>query len=212
MNFKEFLTKQGVGDEQAAAIVDAMQKEKIYTTNEENIEERYEKMKSQRESAREELEAANALVDDLKKATEGNTDAQKQIDKYKATAEQLQGKLTTLEKTSAVKEALAKAGATDIDYALFKLGGVDSLELKEGKVVDLDNKVKELQEAIPNYFNADDKGNVNDDNKNGYQAIDNGLKGNKNHDKSFNLEEVGNMSVEEINANWDAIKASGIQD
>lgn len=212
MNFKEFLTKQGVGDEQAAAIVDAMQKEKIYTTNEENIEERYEKMKSQRESAREELEAANALVDDLKKATEGNTDAQKQIDEYKATAEQLQGKLTTLEKTSAVKEALAKAGATDIDYALFKLGGVDSLELKEGKVVDLDNKVKELQEAIPNYFNADDKGNVNDDNKNGYQAIDNGLKGNKNHDKSFNLEEVGNMSVEEINANWDAIKASGIQD
>lgn len=212
MNFKEFLTKQGVGDEQAAAIVDAMQKEKIYTTNEENIEERYEKMKSQRESAREELEAANTLVDDLKKATEGNTDAQKQIDKYKATAEQLQGKLTTLEKTSAVKEALAKAGATDIDYALFKLGGVDSLELKEGKVVDLDNKVKELQEAIPNYFNADDKGNVNDDNKNGYQAIDNGLKGNKNHDKSFNLEEVGNMSVEEINANWDAIKASGIQD
>ncbi|MCS9992364.1 scaffolding protein [Weissella confusa] len=180
MDFKELLTKQGVDDEKAAAIIEAMQTEKIFTTTEENIEERFNKMKSQRDSAREELDAANALVDDLKKATDGNADAQKQIEEYKDTAEQLQGKLTSLEKTSAVKEALTKAGATDIDYALFKLGGVDSLELKDGKVVDLDNKVKELQEAMPTYFKGaddQDKGKNDDPGKGGFKVLDNKLKG-----------------------------------
>lgn len=180
MDFKELLTKQGIDDEKAAAIIEAMQAEKIFTTTEENIEERFNKMKSQRDSAREELDAANALVDDLKKATDGNADAQKQIEEYKDTAEQLQGKLTSLEKTSAVKEALTKAGATDIDYALFKLGGVDSLELKDGKVVDLDNKVKELQEAMPTYFKGaddQDKGKNDDPGKGGFTVLDNKLKG-----------------------------------
>lgn len=180
MDFKELLTKQGVDDEKAAAIIEAMQTEKIFTTTEENIEERFNKMKSQRDSAREELDAANALVDDLKKATDGNADAQKQIEEYKDTAEQLQGKLTSLEKTSAVKEVLTKAGATDIDYALFKLGGVDSLELKDGKVVDLDNKVKELQEAMPTYFKGaddQDKGKNDDPGKGGFKVLDNKLKG-----------------------------------
>lgn len=180
MDFKELLTKQGIDDEKAAAIIEAMQAKKIFTTTEENIEERFNKMKSQRDSAREELDAANALVDDLKKATDGNADAQKQIEEYKDTAEQLQGKLTSLEKTSAVKEALTKAGATDIDYALFKLGGVDSLELKDGKVVDLDNKVKELQEAMPTYFKGaddQDKGKNDDPGKGGFKVLDNKLKG-----------------------------------
>lgn len=212
MDFKELLTKQGVDDEKAAAIIEAMQTEKIFTTTEENIEERFNKMKSQRDSAREELDAANALVDDLKKVTDGNADAQKQIEEYKETAEQLQGKLTSLEKTSAVKEALTKAGATDIDYAMFKLGGIDALELKDGKVVDLDNKVKELQEAMPTYFGVQDEGDKGSQPNNGFKTLDNGLKGRGTGDKSFSLEEVGNMSAEEINANWDAIKASGIQD
>ncbi|MCR8704176.1 phage scaffolding protein [Weissella cibaria] len=181
MDFKELLTKQGIDDEKAAAIIEAMQTEKIFTTTEENIEERFNKMKSQRDSAREELDAANALVDDLKKATDGNADAQKQIEEYKDTAEQLQGKLTSLEKASAVKEALTKAGATDVDYAMFKLGGIDALELKDGKVVDLENKVKELKETMPNYFNTTDGepgagGKADDNGKPGFQVLDNKLK------------------------------------
>ena len=63
---------------------------------------------------------------------------------------------------------------------MFKLGGVDSLELKDGKVVDLDNKVKELQEAMPTYFKGaddQDKGKNDDPGKGGFKVLDNKLKG-----------------------------------
>jgi DNA repair exonuclease SbcCD ATPase subunit len=182
MEFKGFLSKQGLTDEQVATITKAMQDEKIFTTQEENIEARFEKMRAQRDSKQEELDAANKLVEDLQAATKENEDAQKQIDTYKQEAEKLQGQLATLEKTGVVKAALEKVGVTDVDYAIYKLGGVDSLELKDGAITDLDNKVKELKEAIPTYFQTDDGAKQPEDKGKGYKPLDNGLKGDNNPD------------------------------
>lgn len=79
-----------------------------------------------------------------------------------AQATTLQGQLNQITIDNLVNEALTTAGATDLEYARFKLGEVELAE--DGKsVTDLDNKVKDLQTQIPTYFQtADPKENSGD--------------------------------------------------
>ena len=67
----------------------------------------------------------------------------------------LQGQLNQITIDNLVNEALTTAGATDLEYARFKLGDVELSE--DGKsVTDLDNKVKDLQTQIPTYFQTNE--------------------------------------------------------
>src|SRR5699024_8690860 len=130
----------------------------------------------------------NAKIDDLKTANDTiNTLQQenKDVDTLQTTINEYKDQITTLEaeraderKTYAVKEALQSAGVSDVEYMMFKLGEVEVDE--EGKVKDLDNKIKELQESNPTFFTAtkddDDTGN---DNLGGFQVLDNKLKNGK---------------------------------
>lgn len=68
---------------------------------------------------------------------------------------ELEGQVTQRTIDDLVNTALTAAGATDLEYARFKLGEVDLAE--DGKtIVDLDNKVKDLQTQIPDYFQTND--------------------------------------------------------
>ena len=60
MNFTELLKSLGISDEQIQLIVKAMKANKLFVTNEEKIEERYAKMKRQRDTSRKELEDKTA--------------------------------------------------------------------------------------------------------------------------------------------------------
>ncbi|MGG5372854.1 hypothetical protein [Enterococcus sp. AZ196] len=84
-------------------------------------------------------------------------------------AEQAESRVTELEGQATqrtiddlVNAALSEAGATDLEYARFKLGEVELSE--DGKTVkDLENRVKDLQESIPNYFQAVDSNKETDE-------------------------------------------------
>lgn len=66
---------------------------------------------------------------------------------------ELEGQVTQRMIDDLVNSALTEAGATDLDYARFKLGEVELGE--DGKTIpDLENKVKDLQTQIPSYFQA----------------------------------------------------------
>lgn len=56
MNFLDLLIAQGLSEKQTAAIVDNMKKNKIFITYEEKIEERYQKMKLQRDGMKSKLD------------------------------------------------------------------------------------------------------------------------------------------------------------
>ena len=105
----------------------------------------------------EELKSANDTLDTLKKENEGVEALRNQIKEHEATVTKLQNEITESCKTSAVKEALTKEGAKDIDYLMFKLGDVELN--KDGTIKDLDNKIKSLQESTPDMFESkeDDK-------------------------------------------------------
>ena len=68
MNFKELLIAQGITEEQASKIIEAMPANKLYIASEENLDIRFNKAKTELEQAKADLSAANKLVEDLKKS------------------------------------------------------------------------------------------------------------------------------------------------
>ena len=132
----------------------------------------------------------NTKIDDLKTANDTiNTLQQenKDVDTLQTTINEYKDQITTLEaeraeerKTYAVKEALQSAGVSDVDYMMFKLGEVEVDE--EGNIKELENKVKELQEANPTFFATEDEGDAGNDNLGGFQVLDNKLENGKQPD------------------------------
>lgn len=115
---------------------------------------------------------ATELETQLEEAT--NSEEMQTLTKRAETAEanatELQSQLNQITIDKLVDTALTDAGVTDLDYARFKLGKVE-LSKDGKKVIDLENKVKDLQTTIPTYFKAE---NPNDkpDNETGTNALD----------------------------------------
>ena len=173
MNFKELLIAQGITEEQASKIIEAMPANKLYIASEENLDIRFNKAKTELEQAKADLSAANKLVEDLKKSNADVEALQKQVKEYEDNVKKLETERVQERKTYAIKEALTKTGALDLDYLLFKLGDVE-LD-KDGNIKDLDNKIKGLKEAHPTFFPAPPADPGKDQNKGGYKTIDNKL-------------------------------------
>lgn len=82
-----------------------------------------------------ELETANTLIADLKKATKGNEEMQGKFTEYQNQVAQLQAQLQETKVRAALKVALLSEKAMDIDYLTFKVNE----KLKgEGKALELD--------------------------------------------------------------------------
>lgn len=119
-----------------------------------------------------ELEKANALIEDMKKASKGNEDMQGKITDYETQVTALQNELAETKLKSAVKVALLSENAADVDYLTFKLNEKLSadgktLELDEnGNVKGLSDRITELKTAYPKMFD--------DGNGNGYTLINGG--------------------------------------
>lgn len=101
----------------------------------------------------EELKTANKTIKDIGNKNKGNEDLQKDLETYQADVKTLKKENETLKKTYAVKESLTKAGCTDPDYLLFKQGGIDKFTFDpDGKVVGMEELVKQYREATPHVF------------------------------------------------------------
>jgi len=149
------------------------------------------------------LKEANSTIKTLEDKVKDNPDVQKELDTYKTKAEQLETENKQLVINHQVSSALRDAGAKDVEYATFKLG---SLELdKNGQVKDLESRIKDLQATLPDYFAKETQDpkdpldgfkNLNPDPKDGKQAV------------SFSMDEIGKMTPEQINQNWDAVSVT----
>lgn len=103
------------------------------------------------------LKTANDTIKDLKKNNADNETLQNTIKEHENTIATLKADSLKREKEFIVKGALENAGATDVDYLLYKLGGVDKLEMdSEGKIKDLDNKIKDLQANNSTHFKVEE--------------------------------------------------------
>lgn len=185
MNFTEFLKSLGIADETVEAIEIGMTENKFFLTDQPDLAERFEKMRTQRDTARDEAKTSAERVTKLEtqvaeqeQAITENQEALASIDELKAQLEAVNNEKATISKTVKLEKALEKAGVTDMDYIKYKLGGVDTLEVDDkGEFISLDNTLKDLKESMPSYFQSENPEPPAPEG--GFKVIDNQLKNGK---------------------------------
>ncbi len=145
------------------------------------------------------LKTANKTLDNLRKNHKDVEDLQKEIEGYKTKMSDLEATRAKEQKEFTIKSKLKDLGCTDLDYMLYKLGDIDKLDLEK----DWENKAKELKENNATFFTVEE--NKGDEPKNNLNVLENKLN-EVNNPNSFTMEQLRNMTPEEINKNWDTIK------
>lgn len=155
MTLSEILKSLELSDEQIQTIESEMKANKIFTTSEENLDIRYNKLKGDYDGNTQKLKEANKLIEDLKKDTTDNSELQSKITTFESTIEGLQKELEQTKVESAIKVALLDAKAGDIDYLTYKLKEKGELKLDEnGEVAGLSDMLGELKTQYPNQFES----------------------------------------------------------
>lgn len=158
---KELLKKLGYTDEDVTKIEQGLSNEKIFLTKEENIEERYSKLKAQKEE----------LENKVQTLTETNTNIQTEYDNYKKgsiTQEEYESKVRQIQEEADArvkqnnfdsklslklmsKEVNAKDAkdiVSNLDFSKISLDGEN--------FIGLDEQIKNLKERKPYLFNEEE--------------------------------------------------------
>ena len=153
MTLEEILKSQGLSDEQITTITGEMKQNKIFTSTEENLDIRYNKLKGDFDNQGEQLGQANKLIEELKKSSKGNEDLLGKISTYEGQIETLHEQLKQSQLDSAIKISLLEAKVSDVDYMTFKLKEKGELELGEdGHIKGIDDKIAALKTQFPTQF------------------------------------------------------------
>ena len=115
---------------------------------------KYESLEADLNSKVAELTSANALIEEMKKATVGNDELQNKIGNYETTITDLQAELQKTKLEGELKVALLGAKAMDIDYLTYKLReNNQELKLDEnGKIGGIEDMITSLKTQFPNQF------------------------------------------------------------
>lgn len=147
-------------------------------------------------------ELNNTIADLEAKIENSNTDEykskyealQSEIETYKTNEE---NKKIAQEKFNLCIEGLKNENfMEDITELLTKDIDLETLEIEDGKIKDWDNIVKPIKEKYPNFIKQE-----------GVKGIGS-VQPPRQAQTHFTMEQINNMTTEEINANWDSISAS----
>ena len=197
MNLIDILKAKGVSDELITAIQEDMKANSIYTASEENLDIRYGKLKTQNEANVKELETTKATLEEVRNATKDHAELQQKLADHDKVVAQLQQELADAKWQAEAKVGLLAAGASDVDYLMFKLEESMKAEGKEkklddnGKIPGWADLLSGLQTKVPTHFNKPDGDG-------GYQVLNpNKLKNGDNGDATVTKERFMGMSYEE---------------
>lgn len=158
MQFNEILAAQNLTEEQINAITAAMKENKIYTSAEENIDIRYNKLKEEKQAQDNEFQKAQELIKQLQDSAKGNEEIQNKIKEYEAQIEQLKTDAAKAKLDYAIKAGLLERNINpdSMDFLLFKINQ-DNKELKFGE----DDKLEgidfdEIKTKYASHFKAED--------------------------------------------------------
>lgn len=158
MTLAEILAVQNLTEEQINAITAAMKENKIYTSAEENIDIRYNKLKEDKQAQDNELQKAQELIKQLQDSAKGNEEIQNKIKEYEAQIEQLQADAAKAKLDYAIKTGLLERNINpdSMDFLLFKINQ-DNKDIKlneESKLEGID--FDEIKTKYASHFKAED--------------------------------------------------------
>lgn len=160
MNISEILKAKGIADDVIQGILADMKANKIFTASEENLDIRYNKLKTDHDGVNKQLTEANALIENLQKSTKGQEEAKQQIAAFKQQNEQLQRELQQAKFDAEAKYGLLAADIDDVDYGMYMLKENMKKEGKEqkvdenGKIPNWNDLLASLQTQIPAHFKS----------------------------------------------------------
>ena len=197
----EILKNCGVEEEKANEIVKAMGEAKIYTTNLENVDVRYNKLQEQKKQLE---EASKNYEKQLKDLTKNNADVEalnKLVEQLQLSNKELEenhkNEMDKLQFNFALENALNGAKSKN-NKALKALLNMDSIKYQEGKLEGLQEQIEALQKDASYLFDLNNAptstGGIGQFGRGGSTA------------PKFTSEDIRRMSAEEINQNWEHIK------
>lgn len=138
---------------------------------------KYESLEADLNSKNAELLSANALIEEMKKATNGNEELQSKIGNYETTIADLQAKLQKTQLENELKVALLEAKAMDIDYLTYKMRESNQeLRLDEnGKIGGLEDMISSLKIQFPNQFESSSQKIIQENKLNQEENSSNGI-------------------------------------
>lgn len=152
----ELLKKLGIEDGIIQNILRGMKDNKIYTTNEEKLEERYNKLKEQKEDIEGQLNTVNTTITDLKKNNKDNEALQETIKAHEGTIETLKkdsaSKIRNLTLDSAINNLLSSNKAKHSDLLAGKFDREKLVVDEDGKITGLDEQFKGIKETYKDLF------------------------------------------------------------
>ena len=153
--FKRLLKDQGVEDAKIEEIIKAMPGAKVYLTGEEKLDERYLKLKGQKELLEEKVKVHEETIATLKKNNGSNEELQNTIKDKDAKIKDLQAKydrdVTTIDKKQQLISALTKEGAMHPELLVASMD-LEKIELKDGKISGHKDAIKALKENYKDQF------------------------------------------------------------
>ncbi len=172
MTLQEILKAKGLDDKTIESVIGEMKQNKIFTSAEENIDIRYNKLKTDFDNLTKQHGESTALIEQMKKDNAGNEALQSKITDYEGKIGNLQKELEQTKIDAALKVALLEAKVTDVDYLTFKIKEKGEVKLgDDGKIKGIDDTISTLKTQYPQHFSSDTKKKI-DENK--LQSGDNG--------------------------------------
>lgn len=156
MKLSEILKAQGLTDEQINKIQASMKENKVYETTLEKADERYTKLKGQKEDLEGQLKTANDTIADLKKNNADNETLQNTIKDHEATIATLKKEAETKDFNYAL-DAVLQDNKCKNSKALKALLNMEGIKLNEGKFEGLEEQLKTLKESDSYLFDAEEK-------------------------------------------------------
>lgn len=153
---EEILKKLELKDETVEKILTAMKDNKLYITKEENIDERYKKLKKQKEELEKQLGDKETSTGELEEKAKGNEELQKQLEEYKSRVtlitKQSKEKIKNLTIDNALNNLLSKNRAKHTELLLSKFEK-DKLVVKEdGTIEGLEEQFNEIKSNYKDLF------------------------------------------------------------
>ena len=154
----EILKNCGVDEEKANEIVKAMNEAKVYTTNLENVDVRYNKLQEQKKQLE---EASKTYQKQLEELTKNNADVEalnKLVEQLQLSNKELEEnhskEMHNLQFNFALEGALTNAKSKN-NKALKALLNMDNIKYQEGKLEGLQEQIEALQKDASYLFDLE---------------------------------------------------------
>jgi len=155
MDFKEYLISKGIEEETVSKVMEGMSENKLFLSTEEHIDERYTKLKTQKDAADEQLVKATETIDSLKNSNTSNEELQTLITTHEQTIQSLKDQNQVTQKQSAIDLSLVKYGAKNAK-AVAALLDAEKIQLSDDGIKGLDEQLEALKTSDAYLFQSNE--------------------------------------------------------